>query len=277
MKEKQLIPMTQEEQKSPYAKYYKTQLAQPNMKQIEQLNKGPMNPCKALYPENIDELLKLGYMEVETGYCILENGAGYVATNNKFPGCKIEMIQWWYAWHTLEGLRYKIWNPFAHQTIAISDEHREKIKNPNIPLEEKSQGVIHFEVENIGAGHQDVVIHFLTNKELGITKRLDTYKTTIIGGFGLIENRESNPEKHQGKMPVIMIHNFRETEYGVESRTRFWLGYRINKGIPMLVLPKDVVISIEVPMGLAFNNVQEFSHLSSFLPDIYKEFGNLPL
>ena len=274
---KQLIPMTQDEQKRPYAKYYKTQMAQPNKKQIEQLGKGPIDSQKALLPENLKELLKPGYMEVETGYCILENGAGYMAAINEFPNCTLEMIRWWYAWHTLEGLRYKIWNPFCHQTIAISDEHREKITNANIPLEEKSQGVIHFEIENIGAGFQDIVIHFLTHKELGIAEEFDTSKATIIGGYGLIENREVIPGKHQGKMPVIMIHNFRETEYGVESRTRFWLGYRINKGVPMLVLPRGVMIPLEVPMGLAFNNIQEFSHLASILPDIYEEFGNFPL
>ncbi|MCX8131711.1 MAG: hydrolase [Clostridia bacterium] len=277
MIEKQPIPMTQEEQKRPYAKYYKTQLAQPNIEQMEKLNKGPIDPQKAILPENLNELIKNGYIEAETGYCILENGAGYMTVSNEFPGCSLEMIYWWYAWHTLEGLRYKIWNPFCHQTIAISDEHREKITNPSIPLEEKSRGVIHFEVENIGAGFQDIVIHFLTHKELGIAEELDTSKATIIGGYGLIENREVIPGKHKGKMPAIMIHNFRETKYGVESRTIYWLGYRINKGFPVLVLPRGVTIPVEVPMGLAINNVQEFSHLASILPDIYKEFGNLPL
>lgn len=277
MIEKQVTPITYEEEKRPYAKYYKTQLAQPNMEQIEKLSKGPLDSPKALLPENLKNLLESEHMEVETGYCILENGAGYMAVNNIFPGCTLEMIQWWYAWHALEGLRYKIWNPCCHQTIAISDEHRKKITDPNIPLEEKSQAVIHFEVENTGAGFQDVVIHFLTHNELGIPKELNTTKSTIIGGYGLIENREDIPNKHKGKMPAIMIHNFRESKYGVESRTIFWLGYRINKGIPMLVLPRGVVIPIEVPMGLAFNTVQDFSHLASILPDIYKEFGNLPL
>lgn len=30
-------------------------------------------------------------------------------------------------------------------------------------------------------------------------------------------------------------------------------------------------------MGLAFHNVEEYSHLASILPDLYKEFGHLPL
>jgi hypothetical protein len=278
MAERQLIPLSQEEQRSPYAKYYRTPLAPQNTQQIDLLKKGPLDPRKALPPEDFKDLLKPEYTETETGYCILENGAGYVAINNNFPGCTLKMIQWWYAWHSLEGIRYKLWNPFSHKTIAISDEHRNKIINPDILLEEKSQGVIHFEVENTGAGFQDVVIHFLTHKELGITeKEAYTSNATIIGGYGIIENREILPGRHQGKMPAIMIYNFHETEYGVESRTRLWLGYRINKGKPMQVLPRGVTIPVEVPMALAFNNIQKFSHLASFLPDIYREFGQLSL
>lgn len=278
MAERQLIPLTLEEQRIPYAKYYRTQLAPQDAKQIEALKKGPMDSQKALLPEAFKTLLISEYTETETGYCILENGAGYVAVNNYFPGCTLEMIQWWYAWHPLEGIRYKLWNPFSHQTIAISDEHRNKITNPDIPLEEKSQGIIHFEVENTGAGFQDVVMHFLTHKELKITEQdISTSKATIIGGYGIIENRENLPGRHSGKMPAMMIYNFRETEYGVESKTRLWLGYRINKGTPMLVLPRNVKIPVEVPMALAFNNAQKFSHLASFLPDIYREFGQLPL
>lgn len=274
MIEKKLVPMTAEEEKRAYAKYYKTQLAQPNMDQMAKLSAGPMDPKKALLPENIKELLNPGYMEVETGYCNLENGAGYLAVNNKFPNCTLDMIKWWFAWHTLEGLRYKIWNPFCHQTIAVSDEDRKKITDPNIPVDQKIEDVVHFVVENIGAGFQDIVIHFLKREVLGFSEEeLSNAKATIIGGYGLAENREGA----QGKVPTIMAHYYRETEEGIESRTRFWMGYRFNKGIPMCVLPKGVVVPIEAPMGLAFHNVEEFSHLASILPDLYKEFGHLPI
>ena len=63
------------------------------------LSQGPMDPAKALPYERINDLLDPGYHEVETGYCILENGAGYVAVNNVFPGCTVDMMKWWFAWH----------------------------------------------------------------------------------------------------------------------------------------------------------------------------------
>jgi len=39
------------------------------------------------------------------------------------------------------------------------------------------------------------------------------------------------------KSPAIMCHFCREIEGGLEFRTRFWMGYRINKGKGMCVLP----------------------------------------
>lgn len=269
--ERKPIPLSDLEKQSPVAKYYKESLAPPNEKLIKILLSGPMDPKKVITPDEAPSiLLRPGYTEVETGYCTMENGAGYLAVNNVFPGCTLEMMKWWFAWHPLEGLRYKIWNPFCHPTIAISDEHRKYITDPNVPLDKKSQDVIHFVVEDIGAGQQDIVIHFLNHKDLGFNDEdLKNSNATVFGGFGLVENRVGE----QGKLPVIMMHYCREVEGGVEFRTRFWLGYRYNKGIPMCVLPHGVIVPEVAPMGLALHNVEEYCNLASFLPEIYEEFG----
>lgn len=273
--ERKPIPLTEAEKQSPLMKFYREQLAQPNPTQMAKLLAGPMDPSKAITPDKAPELLlKPGYMEVETGYCTMENGAGYLAVNNVFPGCTLEMMQWWFAWHPLEGMRYKIWNPYCHPTLAVSDEHRKYITDPNVPLAKKSQNVIHFVVEDIGAGMQDIVIHFLSPEELGFKEEdLKAAHACVFGGYGLVENRTGAP----GKNPVIMMHYCREIEGGVEFRTRFWMGYRYNQGIPMCVLPQGIRIPQEAPMGLALHNVEEFSHLATILPEIYKEYGHLPI
>lgn len=274
-KERKPIPLSETEKQSPLAKFYREQLAEPNPVPMAKLLAGPMDPSKAITPEEAPALmLKPGYMEVETGYCTMESGAGYLAVNNVFPGCTIEMMQWWFAWHALEGLRYKIWNPYCHPTIAISDEHRRYIMDPKVPLEKKSQNVIHFVVEDIGAGQQDIVIHFLSHEEQGYREAdLQAAKATVFGGYGLVENRVGET----GKLPVIMMHYCREIPDGVEFRTRFWMGYRYINGRPVRVLPEGVRVPQEVPMGLALHNVEEFSHLASILPEIYREYGKLPI
>ena len=268
------IPLTEEEKKNPISKYYTEQLAPPsNPEALKAILAGPMDPKLAITPYEIKKLLEPGYMEGENGYCVMEDGAGYLAVNNKFKGASLDAIKWWFAWHTLEGLRYKIWNPYCHPSVAIADVDRAKIKNPDIPIEEKISDVVHFAMEDIGGGMSDVVIHFRPIEELGFTKEeLDAAHAWVIGGYGLVEQREGP----KGKSPAIMIHYYRETEDGIESRTRFWFGYRIIRGIMAKVLPEGVRVPEFVPMGLALHNVEEFSHLASFLPEIYKEYGDKP-
>jgi len=45
--------------------------------------------------------------------------------------------------------------------VAITEETRAKILNPNVPLEEKYKDVTHFVVEDIGGGLEDIEIIFL--------------------------------------------------------------------------------------------------------------------
>jgi len=268
----QLRPLRPEEGALPYAKYYYREPAPPNPRLIEILNQGPMDPAKALPAERINDLLDPGYHEVETGYCLLDNGAGYVAVHNIFPGCTVEMMQWWFAWHAAgPGLRYAIWYPPAHVTIAVSDRDRAKLLDPHIPLEKKSQNVDHFVVEDVGNGVEDIVISFLSPEEMGfdMSRFHRPNVAAVFGGCGVSEPRQGPPIR----AAAIMCHFCREIEGGIEFRTRFWLGYRFNKGRPMCVLPRGVRLPIEAPMGLAYHNVMEYSNLASILPELYAQFG----
>ena len=102
--------LTPEERAKPYAKYYDAPLAEFDSDLLAQLRPdAPIDPALALAPERINDLLDPGYHEVETGWCVLDNGAGYVAVNMKMPGVTVEMVDWWYAWHGLEDLRYMLW------------------------------------------------------------------------------------------------------------------------------------------------------------------------
>lgn len=272
--EKKLIPLTEAEKKNPVAQFYCESLAAPNPRPMGILSKGPMDPALALLPDQIEKMYEPGYLEGENGYCILPNGAGYVAVNNVFPGVTMEMMQWWMAWHPLEQIRYRIWNPFCHHSIAVSDADRDYILDPNVPLAKKSQNVIHFVVEDIGGGPQNILIYFLDHSKMnGIDDaKLAASHQTVFGGHGIVSDATTK-KGVLNKAPTIMMHFCRETADGVEFRTRFWMGYRWNKGIPMCVLPPHVKIPEFVPMGLAFHNVEEYSHLASILPDVYKVFG----
>jgi len=261
--------LTQEEERLSYVKYFHTPLAPKNMKLIEILNQGPMDPSKALMPENINDLLNPGYLEVETGYCVLSNGAGYVAANNVFPGCTLDMMKWWFAWHPLRPFNYTIWNRECHHSVAITEETRAKILNPNIPLEEKYKDVTHFVVEDIGGGLEDIEIIFLRPEKLGFD--MSRFKSPNVAeafcGYGIQESRSG----HGPKAPAVMLHFCRETADGLEFRTRFWMGYKVIRGKIYKVLPPHIKVPIEAAKGLAYHNVEEYSNLAAILPKIYAE------
>jgi len=263
---KELTP--QEEQKS-YAKYFNKPIVIPNPELMAILQKGPMDPSKVLMPEHVNELLKDGYGEVETGYCVLQNGTGYVAVNNKFPGVTLEMINWWFAWHGLEDLRYMLWFSKGHHGIDISDEDRAKILDPDTSMVEKFQGRTHYVIEDAGNGPEDIQISFLKPEELGFDmEKLNSKNVTVVGGNGVSKARQGGP-----KSPAVMIHYFREVPGGVESRSRFWMGYNMIDKTPCKLLPDGIQIPVQAPMGLAFHNVEEYSNLAAILPDLYNEMG----
>lgn len=266
-------PLRPDEAALPYSKYYYRKPAEPNPHLMEILSRGPMDPAKALPYDRINDLLDPGYHEVETGYCILEDGAGYLAVNSVFPNCTVRMMRWWFAWHAAgPGLRYAIWFPPGHLAISVSDQDRAKLHDPDIPLAEKSQNIDHFIVEDTGSGPVDVVLSFLTPRELGFD--MDRFRASkvacVFGGPGVGELREGGTPTRSSS---VMIHLCREIEGGVEFRSRFWLGYRLNNGKATCFLPPGLRLPIEMPMTLGFHNVMEYSNLASILPELYQEYG----
>ena len=73
------------------------------------------------------------------------------------------------------------------------------------------------------------------------------------------------------KSPAFMMHFVREIPEGVEFRTRFWMGYHILDKKPYYCLPKTAKLPEIVAKGLAMHNVEEYTNLASFLPQIYEE------
>jgi len=274
---KQLKPLTPYEEVMPYSKYYYREMARPNPALMGILSDGPMDPDRALPLSEMNQLLDPGYHDVETGYCITKEGLGYVAVNNVFPGCTVDMIRWWFVWHAAGGnLRYRIWDPYSHFAIAVADQDRRKIIDPQIPLRDKYTDVDHFVIEDTGGGVENIVIRFKKFENMGFDKEKfrNSPVSEIVCGYGTSEFRD-NPTGF--KAPAIMVHSMREISGGIEFRTRFWMGARVVEGKAYKVIPPFVRIPIEAPMGLAFHNVVEFSNLAVLLPEIYEEYKNKPV
>ncbi|MBN2319475.1 MAG: hydrolase, partial [Acidobacteria bacterium] len=183
------------------------------------------------------------------------------------------MIDWWFAWHPLESLRYRIWYPPQHAGIGLGPKSRERILDPDIPVSEKNREVTHHVVEDCNCGMENIDITFLSPGDFGfdMARWKEPYVSTFVGGFGWSSPAEKT--EHSIKAPSLMCHIFRQSAGGLEHRTRFWMGYTITQGKPELCLPPGVSVPERAIQGLARHNVHEFSNLAVLLPEIYPEFG----
>ena len=270
-KKSELASLNPEEQSRAYAKYYRDPMP-PDPMHLAIMNT-PCDHTKAIYPEQMNDLLNPGDLQVEIGWCNLSNGAGFIANRNVYKNVTAKMIDWWFAWHPLEDLRYRIWYPLQHAGIALSPESRRRILDPSIPIPEKNWGVTHHVTEDCNCGMENIDITFLSPKDFGfdMTRWKEPYVSTFVGGFGW--SSPADKMDRAIKAPSLMCHIFRQTPGGLDHRTRFWMGYRMFQGKPELSLPPEVAVPAMVVQGLARHNVCEFSNLGILLPEIYEEFG----
>lgn len=259
------------EKSRPYAKYYYAEMAKPDPARFDVLEK-PIATEAALLPENLNDLLLPGYLETESGYCQLENGSVFVANKTDMPGVSIDMVNWWFAWHALEDLRYMLWHPGAHYAVQVDEESRKKILDPATPMTAKFQGITHHVRED--TGHvEDITIRFLTPADYGF----DMQRFPTDGSVTLVAaNGTSKPVGAPADAPMapaMMCHFIRQTETGVEFRTRFWMGWQVVDQKPVCLLPEGVRIPVEAGVALLRHNIEEYTNLAHFLPRIYEEEG----
>lgn len=257
------IPITDEQKKLSYAKYYDRELAEiPGEKLV--FWEAPMELGKALRVTERNRLFEAGYFEVETGFCVMEDGTGYIANLTFMPNVTVEMFDWWFAWHGLGELRYTIWNPEEHYSAFSINVVQGK--SPNLTLKEKYWGTTHLIREDLGGGPENLFATFKKPDEMGFDGSLIGTKacgTIITANSGIRDAAKASAE--------VMCHFVREVEGGIELRSRFWLGWHIIDGRPVRMLPDDETTPLMKPQKLLEHNMREFTNLAELLPAIYSE------
>ena len=251
------VPVTEEEKAGPLYKYFVREMveADPATYAAVQI---PADPAKALGPEEMNRLFDDGYLDLELGYCNLPNGTAVLCNKTFFPGCTPEMFDFWFAWHGVEAMRYKIWNP--HQHYSVQTMNMDKALDKSLSLKERYWDTTHDVYEDCGMGPQRIHINFRNPADIGFDpEKLKDFKGTIVC---------SGNEKS----PTIMCHFMRPVEGGCELRSRFWMGYHVVNGKPEKFLPDGFRIPLDGVKSLLMHNIKEFTHLASILPEVYAEF-----
>jgi hypothetical protein len=261
------------EKARPYAKYYYQPSAPQAPHHAELLaDLKPLDPTMAGRIQDANDMLDPGYLPGENGYCVMPDGSGYVALLHKMSGATPEMFDWWFAWHGLEDLRYKIWFPEYHIAAQVDDDARATILDPATPLPLKFQGITHHVVEDIGGGVLNAVdISFLTPEDFGFDmNRFRPPNAEALAAANVLAKPVGAPADEPA-LPVAFVHLVRNIPGGIEVRNRFWIGYQIVDKKPVLMLPPGFSIPEEAAQGLFLHDVQEFANLAAILPQLFAE------
>lgn len=253
--------LTEEELLMPEAKYYTTDFVPVPDELMDAIAMGSVDPEKAVPLEDVNELLKPGYLEMENGYALLEDNSAYVAVRTDFPGVTGDMIRWWFMWHPHKAVRYKIWCPGDHYTISV--KYPERLANERLSFERRFLNNPHFPVEDVGQGVMNLRIWFIAPEKFGFDTtafKKAGVEAVVCGIVGFTSGGVTIDHTY-------MCHIFRKKGDGLELRSRFWLGKKLVN--PMI---KKLFITEDLAMDMAFHCSKEYNHLAGFLPRIYKEF-----
>lgn len=188
--------------------------------------------------EDANRLLEPGYLPMESGYKLLKNGQIHVAILTRMPRCKGKMVDWWFGWCG-NTERYKLWHPRDH-VAGNWDE----LWKPGHYI-----GASHLVEEYVGKVLMKLRLTFCEPSEFFDTSKFDELGVTVVCGriSALI-----NPDH---KLSTV-IHFIRDTDFGCEMRSQFWLNppalYDIAKGIHQ-------------------HCIEEMGYLAKILPDLYAQ------
>jgi phloretin hydrolase len=255
--------LTEAEKLKPYSKYFYKELAEIPTADLEKINEGPVNPEMVTSIQDRNDLMKPGYLDVETGYTVMPDGSGFSATLVKMPGVTPEMLDWWFNWHPLEGLRYALWCPVAHTDISVKNP-AQHLDSSGVAQRERNYGSTHYPVEGFDIDEaQALGIEFFSPRDFGLN--MEMFKEPVISRAYC-----ANVTLILMNLPVnSFFHAIRKVEGGIEYRSRYWTGQRMKTEGPIRVeLP---IPMMDLVRNLCLHSLIEYNNLASFLPQLYTE------
>jgi hypothetical protein len=254
------------------------------MQQI--IDAGPLDPKLAIRAEDmLDLLMTTGYHKAEYGYCIMENGTGYVALYTIYPGCTPAMLSWWFRWLNVYpknlpkghgNLKYKIWCPPDHYDHDF------------INGKDSKDGIWTVESLDFGAGDKKfgTIRHRFNPRDYGLTEKKE--KELKAAGCWVdpayVTFHEPAPYHEPGmshaRRPGSWLHMMisRQSPLGyMERLDRMWFGYTAKDG--RIVRDESTpasMLSEGFQRKLLTHATVEAQQLSKWLPQLYTEYHDRP-
>ena len=207
-----------------------------------------------------DEAIAPGYGAFETGVRRMPNGTLQVSALTRMPGVKARMVRWWFADFLQTTEHYTWWHPTDHVWMDWENKQPGQIV-----------GASHLVHEYIGGEMQRLRIQFVDPAEFfGADPNAEDVLAICAYPGSLDEPLNA------GKM----CHIVRDTPWGAEMRSRFWLGYVAARDgdathqtlltmVANTALVRTVAVTEEMGLALMQHAIEEMGYLSDLLPDLY--------
>ena len=210
--------------------------------------------------EDRNEMLKPGYLPLESGIIRHDDGSVTTAALTRMPHCRAKMVHWWFGW--LGGTdQYKLWHPVDH----IFSDWEDRGNGGNY------YGAKHLVHETLGG---DGEVH-----KLRIHFR-DPHEVFDPAGYDAVDGIAVCARPGSLERPINlghMTHFVRNTDYGCEMRTRFWMGDVHHQDLTTQ-LPDAVVQTIrrealteDFCTRLHRHAIEEMGYLADLLPVLYRQ------
>lgn len=205
------VALSAEEKNHPLAKYYHTykEISQDRIAQLQFKDSENGLPF-----DEMNRMLEPGYLAMENGYTKFKDGSGLVTVNTQFPGASGKMIDWWFDWVGYEVIRYKIWYPGLHAQALYEDYDNPGTYSILEYVASHPEGKTKHTIESMyeGTPLRDLYITFIHPAEFGLD-------TSLLGvdQWAFCAKVESG-----GYLVSQMVQFVRNTDEGIEMRSRFW-------------------------------------------------------
>jgi DAPG hydrolase-like protein len=255
---------------TPFAKFFKPEMAPLPEHVVEALHHGPQGGMALLAFDDVARVADEGYQRTENGYGVLRDGSYQVSVRTDMPGVTPAMWAWWFGWHGCDTRRYKLWHPRAHLFAAWKDGNDVSDGRRGAQRYIGRWSIIS---EYIGSSVLNGAIQFVAPDQMGcppdgedavaVCARLGSSEAPVDVGW--------------------LIHHIRSTQGGAEMRSRFWMGgphiaVRNAPGLASRAVRPIASRVLGAPESSARNLLvhcaQEMNHLASFLPELYEAFGD---
>ena len=305
------MPVSEEDKKKSYYKYYERDFNYAPQELFDEVCLHPLQDHEVTQIYNRTDILRPDHIH-KPGFWGGDDGTGYqtaILQNCMFlPGVTGEMFDWWFGWHSIDSLRYKIWNPEDHAWALNQDLDR--ILDESLPVRERNWYTNHHIDEMIfsgnpynfpegsiyGANAADTPFS-MVSEDFEVQRRNKCYKVPYSQPIAPIDINFLPPFEYGFDMSMIgtdlcsscicgngvavrpgeatittaMCHLLKPVEGGAQLYSTFWGGYSIMHGQVIKNNEPDAPAPEPVVMMLLLHNIKEFYNLGSFLPQLYEE------